>query len=156
MKISVYSIGKSNILFVKEAEAYYTRKIRHYTKFELIRQEAKRSWGTNAESIQKAERDLILRSSAQADRLILLDERGEHLSSKELATYIAQLQNESVRHSMWVIGGAYGFHPDFYTNSQKMISLSRLTFSHPLARIIVLEQLYRAFTILHNHPYHHD
>ncbi len=122
----------------------------------MLKQETKKSVGTDITSVQKAEMDLILRSSAQADRLILLDERGEHLSSKQLATYIAQLQNESVRHSMWVIGGAYGFHSDLYAHSQKTISLSRLTFSHQLVRIIVLEQLYRAFTILHNHPYHHE
>ena len=156
MKISVYSIGKSNIRFVEEAEAYYTRKIRYFTKFEMIKQQPKRSAVTDVSSAQKAERDLILRSSAHADCLILLDERGEHLSSKELATYIAQLQNESVRHSMWVIGGAFGFHSDLYACAQKTISLSKLTFSHQLVRIIVLEQLYRAFTILHNHPYHHE
>lgn len=156
MKISVFSIGRSNIRFVEDAEAYYTRKIRYFTKFEMLKQEPKKSVGKDITSVQKAEMDLILRSSAHADRLILLDERGEHFSSKELATYISQLQNESVRHSMWVIGGAFGFHSDLYPSAQKTISLSRLTFSHQLVRIIVLEQLYRAFTILHNHPYHHD
>lgn len=156
MKISVYSIGKSNIHFVQEAEMYYIRKIQHFTKFEMIKKESKKSSGVDIPSIQKSEMELIIRSAERTDRLILLDERGEHLSSRELAAYIGQLQNESVKHSFWVIGGAYGFHPDLYPKAQKIIALSKLTFSHQLVRIIILEQIYRAFTILNNHPFHHD
>lgn len=100
--------------------------------------------------------ELILRENESADYLILFDERGKQLSSRDLAAFIAQLQNDSVRHSLWVIGGAYGFHTDLYSKAKKIVSLSKLTFSHQLVRVIVLEQLYRAFTILHNHPYHHD
>ncbi|GCD76918.1 ribosomal RNA large subunit methyltransferase H [Thermaurantimonas aggregans] len=156
MKISLLTIGKSNISYVNEAETYYLPRLRHYTRFEYLKQEPKKVANADITSVQKAEMELILRESEGSDCLILFDERGKLLSSRELAALIGQLQNNSVRHSLWVIGGAYGFHSDLYSKAKKIISLSKLTFSHQLVRVIVLEQFYRAFTILHNHPYHHD
>lgn len=142
--------------YVRHAESYYLPKIRHYTRFDYHLHEPKKQSASDIQAIQKSEMEWILRAFEGAEPLILFDERGEHLSSRDLAAYIRQLQNESVRHSIWVIGGAYGFHADMYAKAKKIISLSKLTFSHQLVRVIALEQLYRAFTILHNHPYHHD
>ncbi len=156
MKITLLSIGKSNIDFVNLAEQYYTNKINYFTKFEILKEEIKRATSSNEDYIKKVEADIILKNSESVDYLVLFDERGVQFSSRELAKFIHNLQIKNIKKSLWVIGGPFGFHSSVLKRANKLISLSNLTFSHQVVRIIVLEQIYRAFSILNNHPYHHE
>ncbi|GCD78774.1 23S rRNA (pseudouridine(1915)-N(3))-methyltransferase RlmH [Schleiferia thermophila] len=156
MKITLLSIGKSNIDFVSLAEQYYLSKINYFAKVDLLKEEPKRTSSAESNYIKKNEADIILKNLSSFDYLVLFDERGVHLTSRELANFIQNLQMINVKRSLWVIGGSYGFHSSVYTKAHKLISLSKLTLSHQIVRIVVLEQFYRAFSILNNHPYHHD
>ena len=104
---------------------------------------------------RKQEGEQILRIVGQ-DRMILLDERGKEMRSVELAAYVQQILSSSAKRIFFVIGGPYGFSDDVYAHATDRLSLSRLTFSHQMIRLLFTEQLYRAFSILRGEPYHHE
>ncbi|MBP9725120.1 MAG: 23S rRNA (pseudouridine(1915)-N(3))-methyltransferase RlmH [Bacteroidia bacterium] len=134
----------------------YAERLIHYTSFTLHTVEAvKKTSSVTAEQVKQKEGEHILRKLSAADFLILLDDKGKEFNSVQFAAQLEkwQLQTKSI---VFVIGGAYGFSDAVYQRAQAKLSLSQMTFSHQIIRVIFLEQLYRAFTIIKGEPYHHE
>ena len=135
----------------------YTKRINFYNKFNITYLPDIRNSKNLSESQQKtAEGEAILRLIDDSDRVVLLDEKGSEFRSVEYAEWLQKRMNSGIRRLVFVIGGPYGFSPEVYSRSNEKISLSKMTFSHQIIRAIFTEQLYRAFSIIHNSPYHHE
>lgn len=155
MKIEIIAVGKLKTSYYKEAVEDYVGRIQHYTPLTLteIPDEEIRK-GSDPVRLLQREADQLLRKIASQDFVIVWDERGKSISSEELATLIETIQNQGVSKINMLIGGALGLHESVRKRANKVLSLSQMTFPHQLARLIILEQLYRAFTILRGEPYH--
>ena len=157
MKIYLITVGKTDVAFVKDGISVYESRLKHYTQFERIElPDIKNSSSMKPEQMKILEGESILRRVGENDTMILLDERGDTLSSTELAKYLEQKQVAGVRNIWFVIGGAFGFSEEVYNRANGKISLSKMTFPHQLIRVIFLEQLYRVFTIIRGEKYHHS
>lgn len=157
MKIILLLIGKTDASYLAEAVEEYRSRIAHYIPFELVvLPDIKNSRNMGETQQKEREGGLILKQLQPGDCLVLLDENGSELSSVQFASYIGKKMQAVPKRLVFVIGGPYGFSGEVYKASKEKISLSRMTFSHQMVRIIFLEQLYRAFTILNNEPYHHS
>lgn len=157
MKITLLTVGKTEMPFVKQGLETFTQRIRHYVKFtthEIV--PPKQKGKIPPQQQQEKEAEQILKQIPGGAQVVLLDENGKTMASKEFSAYLQKHMNRSTKDLIFVVGGPYGFHPDIKNQAQDMISLSRMTFSHQLIRLIFAEQLYRAFTILNNEPYHND
>ncbi len=134
----------------------YTERIGHYMPFEIkIIPDIKNTKNITEEQQKQAEGELILKQIQPTDTMVLMDEKGYGYRSVEFAKWIEQKRN-SARRLVFVIGGAYGFSDAVYKRANEKISLSRMTFSHQMVRLIFTEQLYRACTIIKGEPYHHE
>jgi len=156
MKLELWCINKTSKKFIQEGIDIYTKRIGHYVKFEIKIFPAPR--GSQKLPIQKlkiAEADIIISKLDTSDHLILLDEHGKQYSSIEFSKQIEKLQNASIKRLIFLVGGGYGFDEKLHAISKSKISLSKMTFPHELVRVIFLEQLYRACTILKGEKYHH-
>jgi 23S rRNA (pseudouridine1915-N3)-methyltransferase len=156
MKIQLLSTGKTRFPFISEGMEEYRRRLVHYADFrirELPELKNSRSWPET--KVKCEEGKAILKAIDPQDFVVLLDERGQHLGSLAFAGLIERQQYGSVRTMLFVIGGPYGFAEEVYQRADLELSLSKMTFSHQLVRLIFLEQLYRAFTIIRGEPYHH-
>ncbi len=154
MKIKVILLGKTTDEAIRSIEADYEKRIKRYTSFEYGHIDNAGIKGTEA-IIRQKEGELILKKLAPADHLILMDEKGKTYTSVKFADEVARWMNTSIKTVVLVIGGAYGFSDEVRQRANGSISLSSMTFSHQIVRVILLEQVYRAFTILNNEPYHH-
>ncbi len=156
MKVELLLIGKTvNRHFVAGIEDYVSR-INHYLPFTVTVIPELKNNKKMTESQQKTlEGQLILKKITPSDTVVLLDEHGKELRSVELAAWLEKKQN-TTRKIVFVIGGPYGFAPEVYERADEQLSLSRLTFSHQMVRLIFTEQLYRACTIIKGEPYHHE
>lgn len=146
-------MGKTQEEWVRRGIDEYAGRIRRYTPLELA--EAKEEKGAAAEAMREREGERLVKLLPRNARLILLDERGEQLSSPDLAGFIAANRDGGVQELAFAIGGAYGFSDSFRSMAYKTIALSRMTFTHQMVRIFLLEQIYRGFTIINGEPYHH-
>ncbi|CAI8447709.1 MAG: Ribosomal RNA large subunit methyltransferase H [Polaribacter sejongensis] len=157
MKIKLLAIGKTdNKQLVQLIDAYQNR-LKHYIKFELtIIPDIKNV--KHLSEIQQKEKEgaLILSKLQNTDHLVLLDDKGTHFTSIEFSQYLQKKMNAGIKQLVLVIGGPYGFSEAIYKKSIGKISLSKMTFSHQMIRLFIIEQLYRGFTILKNEPYHHE
>ena len=134
----------------------YVKRLSHYIKFDLeIIPDLKNTKNLSEVQQKEKEGELILKKLSSSDILILLDENGKQFTSVELSTYLQKRMNSGIKTLVFVIGGPYGFSENVYAKAQGKVSLSKMTFSHQMVRLFVVEQLYRAFTILRNEPYHH-
>jgi len=149
-------MGKTNFSFLHEGIELYKNRIDHYVNFEVIEIPDKKQGGNDPVIITKREGEAILSKIAANDFLVILDEKGKELASVEFAKFLGIKMNQRAKRIIFAIGGAYGFSEAVYDRANASFSLSKLTFSHQLVRIIFLEQLYRAFTILKGEPYHHS
>jgi 23S rRNA (pseudouridine1915-N3)-methyltransferase len=157
MKTHLIIIGQTDKTWLNTGINEYLNRIEKYLSFELILIEDIKNRAKMPELIVKnKEGELILKKIAPNDIIILLDEKGKKLNSKGFADFLQKQMNSGVRNIYFVIGGAYGFSKQVYNRSNYMISLSNMTFSHQIARLIFAEQLYRALTIINNEPYHHE
>lgn len=157
MNISLTVIGKTDNSFVSEGYDEYFKRIKRYLKFEFkVIRDIKNSGSLDENVQKKMEGEKILEEISNSDVVVLLDENGKEFSSREFASFISKQMNASVKNLIFVVGGPYGFSEDVYKRANFKISLSRMTFSHQLIRLIFAEQLYRAFAIINNEPYHHD
>ncbi len=155
MKITLIVTGKTKERYLKEGIEEYVKRIRHYVPFSLLTlPDLKVSKKNNRELLMKQEAVQFLDRIKPADYLVLLDERGKNHSSEEFAGYISGMEGRT-GHMVFLIGGAYGFSDEIYSRANDKLSLSSMTFSHQMVRLIFTEQLYRAFTILKGEPYHH-
>ena len=145
---------------MKEVEALvsmYTKRLNHYVRFAITTLADVRNTKKLSESEQKRlEGEAILRLVNDSDHLMLLDEHGLELRSLEFADLIQKRMSAGTKRLVFVIGGPYGFSDAVYQRANSKLSLSKMTFSHQIVRAIFTEQLYRAFTILKNEPYHHE
>ncbi len=156
MKIEFWHVGKTTEQYVRQGIELYTKRIAAYYPIKFVTLSS--SSGKKKQDIllyKKNEGELILKRLDKSDYLVLLDERGKTKTSVQFATWLQQLIDRSPRRIIFLIGGAYGFSDEILNRAQEKISLSTMTFPHQLVRIIFLEQLYRACTILHNKSYHH-
>ena len=152
MVITLICTGKTSEKYVAEGMKLYQERLKHYCKFNLIDIEA----GKGEEiQIRKKESESILKRAGEKDFLILLDEKGKEMNSVGFADLIHHHRNISTKNLFFVIGGAYGFSEEVYRRANLKIALSKMTFPHQLVRVIFLEQLYRAMTILKGEKYHH-
>ena len=157
MKIVLLLVGKTAQDFVQKGVDEFCGRLKHYIPFELeIIPDLKNTKNLSFEQVKEKEGELILKSLQSGDCLVLLDERGKEFSSLKFAEYIEKKTHIVSKRLVFVIGGPYGFSQKVYDAAQEKISLSKMTFSHQLIRLIFAEQLYRAMTILNNEPYHHE
>ena len=156
MDIEIWSIGKENEAFIDAGIQHYFKKTRPYNPVQLITiQLPKKAATTDIERTKLQEEELILKKLQPNHYLVLLDERGKMLSSPQWAKQFQQCMNQGVKTLVILIGGAYGVSERIQQEAKQVWSLSHLVFPHQLVRLIVAEQVYRAFSILHNSPYHH-
>lgn len=155
MKLAFLMVGKTTEVYFAEAISEYEKRIKRYVPFEIITIPDVK--GAKDAYMQKsAEGGMILKSIRNDDYVILLDEHGKTYSSVEFAERLEKFYHLSHKRIVFVIGGAYGFSDIVRLRGNEMISLSEMTFSHQLVRVVFTEQLYRAFTIMNNQPYHHE
>lgn len=156
MTIKLLAIGKTDNKQLQLLIEDYTKRLGHYIKFELelIPDLKKVKHLSEAQQKQK-EGELILAKISSTDCLIILDENGKQFDSIAFSSYLQKHMNSGIKRLVFVIGGPYGFSEEVYKKANGKISLSKMTFSHQMVRLFVVEQLYRGFTILRNEPYHH-
>jgi 23S rRNA (pseudouridine1915-N3)-methyltransferase len=157
MRIKFLVIGKTDAKYFKEAISVYENRLKHYIPFDLVcLPDAKNAGKLSESQLKNKEGENILAQLNSGDELILLDEKGETYSSPEFSALLSRKINAGSRCIVFVAGGAYGFSEDVYAKAASRISLSRMTFTHQMVRLIFVEQLYRAFTILKGESYHHS
>jgi len=156
MKITLLVIGKTNEVYLREGISMYVNRLQHYVGFDYKELPDVRNAKTLPyEQLKIQEGALILRQLSPSDDLLLLDEHGQQFSSEEWAAYLGKKMCIATKSIVFVIGGAFGFAANVMQRANGCISLSRMTFSHQMVRLIFAEQLYRAFTIIKGEPYHH-
>lgn len=157
MNIRLLLVGKTEEPYLKQGMQIYSDRLGHYCKFSITEiPELKNAKALSREQIKEKEGELILKNISPSDELVLLDERGKMYTSVEWASQMEKKFLYSSRDITFVIGGSYGFGNAVYKRADDKISLSKMTFSHQLCRVIFLEQLYRMFTIIKGEPYHHE
>lgn len=157
MEICFWVIGKTNAKYLQQGEDEYLKRIPHYTKFSYVQwPDVKRGKKTSEVEIKKLEGQFLLSKFEASDFVVLLDEKGKQFSSEKWAVQIQKWMNTSPKRLIFIVGGAFGFSDDVYQRAQTKISLSSMTYSHQMVRMIFLEQLYRGFSILNNEKYHHS
>jgi 23S rRNA (pseudouridine1915-N3)-methyltransferase len=156
MKIYLALIGRNKEQWIKNGLNEYLKRIQKYVPFKVVEIPGIKGAGKLSEQeIMEKEGKEILKNLKENSYVVLLDEKGKHYSSLEFAKWIQGIMNRSVQNVFFVIGGAYGFSDEVKKRADSKISLSHMTFSHQLVRIIFAEQFYRALTIIKGEPYHH-
>jgi Uncharacterized conserved protein len=156
MKICFLVIGKTVEEFLKQGISVYEKRLKNYVPFEIrTLPELKKTSGLSFDQQKTMEGKVILDSIVPSDYVVLLDERGKEFTSTDFANFLQKQMLQSTKSMIFVVGGPYGFSKEVYNRADEKISLSQMTFSHQMVRLIFTEQLYRAMTILRNEPYHH-
>ncbi|MES2799105.1 MAG: 23S rRNA (pseudouridine(1915)-N(3))-methyltransferase RlmH [Bacteroidota bacterium] len=156
MKIKFICIGKTGKDFLIAGENEYLGRLKHYLSVERIEiPDLKNQSKLSFDQIKEAEGKDIFSKISPSDHVILLDENGKQFGSEEFAIFFQDKMNAGIKTMVVVVGGAFGFSSAMYERANAKISLSKMTFSHQMIRMIFFEQLYRAMTILKNEPYHH-
>lgn len=153
MKIVVISVGKTKNDYIKTGAAEYIRRIKRYSAIETV--ETKEEPAASLSRSLEQEAKNILRNIKEGDFVIALADKGNHYTSKKLADFLNTLSSKGKRRLCFIVGGAYGLHQSIMEGADLTLSLSPMTFPHELARLVLLEQIYRVFTILRNEPYSH-
>jgi len=157
MQIKLIAVGKTDHPAIRTLLEEYVTRLGFYIKFELeVIPDLKNAKNLSEPAQKQKEGELILKKIQTSDEVILLDEQGKQFSSVDFADYLQKKMNAGLRQLVFVIGGPYGFSEEIYQRANGKISLSKMTFSHQMVRVFFTEQLYRAFTILKNEPYHHQ
>lgn len=156
MVIELIIVGNTVATYLETGIQEYVKRLKHYVRFSItVIPELKNAKSLREEQIKQTEGELIMNKITHSDRVILLDSLGIKPTSEKLAEWLQSTMNRGTRKLIFVVGGAYGFSDTVYKRADEKLSLSSLTFSHQMVRLIFIEQLYRAFTILNNEPYHH-
>ena len=156
MKTELILVSKTTDKHLAAGIDDYVERIRHYIPFEVsVIPELKNTKNMTEEQQKNREGELILQRLQPADTVVLLDEHGKELRSIELAEWLQRKQH-TARRLVFVIGGPYGFSAQVYARANEQLSLSKMTFSHQMVRLLFVEQIYRACTIIKGEPYHHE
>jgi len=155
MEIKLIVVGKTKSSELARLINEYVKRINFYKKFKIIVVNSLKSKKNSEKEIKKIEGEKILINIKKNELIFLLDENGKSFNSRKFADFLSNKfkTNKSI---VFVVGGAYGFSNEIKQKSNEIISLSEMTFSHQIIRLFFTEQIYRAFTILNNHPYHND
>ena len=157
MELSILSVGKISTKWIKEGIEEFEQRIKKYVKFNsVIIPDIRSAKSTPLSRIKEEEGKLILNETTSSDLKVLLDEKGIEMSSVEFAKWLEKQMATGKKKLVMVIGGPYGFSHDVYASADYKISLSKMTFTHEMAKLFLTEQIYRAMTILRNEPYHHE
>ena len=157
MKITFLVIGKTNQASIIQLIEDYQNRLKHYINFEMIViHELKNSKNISEKEQKDKEGELILKNLDISDEVILLDEKGKQFTSVGFSVYLSKRLMSTYKRMVFVVGGPYGFSENVYNRANGLISLSQMTFSHQMIRVIFVEQLYRAFTIMKGESYHHE
>ncbi len=157
MKIKLLVIGKTDEKYLQTGLDIFCKRILHYISLEIkMIPDLKNTRNLTEDQQKEKEGELILRQLTGGDDLILLDEKGQQESSAGFARFLGKKMLAGTKQLVFVIGGPYGFSTKVYEKAVQKISLSAMTFSHQMVRLIFMEQLYRAFTIIKGEPYHHE
>ena len=156
MNIRLLFIGKTDEKWLTEAIEKYSSRLRNYLPFSIdIIPDLKNTKAMSTIRQKEEEGKLIVRNTGKYEEVILLDERGKEFSSVEFSGFLQKKMNSGIKTLTFVVGGPYGFSKEVYSAFPQKISLSKMTFSHQMVRLLITEQIYRAMTILKNEPYHH-
>jgi|TARA_B110000305_G_C19459873_1_gene653502 23S rRNA (pseudouridine1915-N3)-methyltransferase len=156
MKIKLLVVGKTSGSFLVPLISDYVKRINRFVNFEIIEINNIKLKKVNSLEIQKREGVKILDKIDKKDQVFILDEKGKSYNSIDFSKFIENKIVNSSKNIIFIIGGAYGFSEKIYSRSNSIISLSKMTFSHQIIRLFMVEQLYRALTIINNHPYHNE
>jgi 23S rRNA (pseudouridine1915-N3)-methyltransferase len=157
MKIKLLVIGKTDDKNLVQLIENYQKRLQHYIGFQSeVLADIKNVKNLSQLQQKEKEGELILSKLQNTDQLILLDEKGKEFRSLDFANFLQKKMNSGIKQLVLVIGGPYGFSETVYKKAMGKISLSKMTFSHQMIRLFIVEQLYRGFTILKNEPYHHE
>lgn len=157
MKIAFMVVGKTTDTDLQKLQDQYCQRLKHYVNFEnIIIPELKNTKSLSIEQQKDKEGELILKAIDPSDDVVLLDDKGKQYSSMGFSEFIQRKMNASTRRLVFVVGGPYGFSSAVYDRANAKLSLSLMTFSHQMIRLLFVEQVYRAFTILKGEPYHHE
>ncbi|AFL83853.1 hypothetical protein Belba_1218 [Belliella baltica DSM 15883] len=157
MQIKLLAVGKTDHSAIQSLIEEYSKRVNFYIKFDLEIIPDLKNTKNISEAMQKEkEGEFILKKISNSDDLILLDENGKQFSSIDFSDFIQKKMNSGLKQLVFVIGGPYGFSDSVYQRANGKLSLSKMTFSHQMVRVFFIEQIYRAFTILRNEPYHHQ
>lgn len=157
LKIVFVQTGKTKGKEIQKLEEEYYKRLGRYVSFQkVVVPDLKNTKALREDEVKKQEAALIQKEFQPGDHIVLLDDKGKQYTSIKFANHIQQIMNRGVRRIVFVIGGPYGFDQSIYDVAQEKLSLSLMTFSHQIIRPIFAEQLYRAYSILNNDPYHHE
>ena len=157
MKIKLLAIGKTDDKHLMSLIDMYQNRLKHYIDFSFeIIPDIKNTKNLSKHQQKEKEGELFLKKIATSDQLILLDDKGKQYSSVAFSVFLQKKMNSGIKQLVLAIGGPYGFSDALYKMALGKISLSKMTFSHQMIRLLIVEQIYRAFTILKNEPYHHE
>lgn len=157
MKITLTVVGKTSTGYVGQGVQEYVRRLGHYVPFDIqYIADLKNTKSLTTDQQKVSEGKLILQNLDKSDHVVLLDEHGKEYTSMQFADYVQKRMSSGARRVVFVVGGPYGFSQDVYNRANDKLSLSKMTFSHEMIRLIFTEQLYRAYTILNHEPYHHE
>ena len=156
MKIKLLVVGKTSGSLLVPLISDYVKRINRFVNFEIIEINNIKLKKVNSLEIQKREGVKILDKIDKKDQVFILDEKGKSYNSIDFSKFIENKIVNSSKNIIFIIGGAYGFSEKIYSRSNSIISLSKMTFSHQIIRLFMVEQLYRALTIINNHPYHNE
>jgi len=150
-------MGKTDVDWVREGLGVYVSRLSHYIQFAVDEKpQLKKAGSLSAEQVKEKEADILLSALKPSDEVILLDEHGKEYRSTEFASFLEGRMARGGRDIVFVVGGAYGFSERVRSRADGQMSLSKMTFSHQMVRVLFVEQLYRAFTILKGEPYHNE
>jgi len=156
MKVKLLFTGKTEEGYIRQGIEIFKKRLGHYLPFEIIEiPKIRNIKKITAEQQIKKEGELIMKNIKEGEEVFLLDKEGKQYSSEELAGFLHKKTLEGIKTLVFVTGGAYGFSADIYKKYNKKISLSKMTFTHEMVRLIFVEQLYRAMTIIRGESYHH-
>ena len=155
MKVAFIWVGKTNEKYLETGMQLFIKRIKHYTSTEFIEIKDIKKFA-NSQDLKEKEGQEILSKLQNEDVVILCDASGENPTSIGLSEWILHYQNIATKRVVLIIGGAFGFSDAVYSRANRLLSLSKLTFSHQMVRLFLLEQIYRAFTILRNEKYHNE
>lgn len=157
MKIALLMIGKTDARYFAEAIDEYRQRLTHYVPFEMqVIPDIKNAKSLSESQQKEREGEMLLKALQAGDYVVLLDERGKEMTSKQFASYLEKKMGSVSRRLVFIIGGPYGFSEALYKIANEKLSLSQMTFSHQMIRLLFIEQIYRAMTILNGEPYHHE
>ena len=157
MKIKILAVGKTDDRHLEILIDRYMKRLTHYLSATLeILPDVKNAKNMSEKEQKRVEGESILKKIQTSDHVVLLDEKGKEFRSMEFSKYLQKKMNAGTRNLVLVIGGPYGFSDSLYERADGKLSLSKMTMSHQMIRLFLVEQVYRAFTILRNEPYHHE